>query len=200
MSCLYSSPEVKNLEVKSLGFRLGFSPSSPRRLVWQASGATNHSAVQFHRDFTATRNRQGRIPQQRKLLPAAASIILLAKQAQVFLREYSSAISGFRSLCGQEQRSSFSHRAQLDLRFGTFHSGRALALRTLATIRNISKSLRGNCGASNPGPMLWPERSRSRGIFQAVVLYPNRALWGLFSARDRPPDARQIDLGRPFAG
>ena len=117
-----------------------------------------------------------------------------------FLREYSSAISGFRSLCGQEQRSSFSHRAQLDLRFGTFHSGRALALRTLATIRNISKSLRGNCGASNPGPMLWPERSRSRGIFQAVFLYPNRALWGLFSARDRPPDARQIDLGRPFAG
>src|ERR1700733_6651510 len=83
MSCLYSSPEVKNLEVKSLGFRLGFSPSSPRRLVWQASGATNHSAVQFHRDFTATRNRQGRVPQQRKLLPSAASIILLAKQAQV---------------------------------------------------------------------------------------------------------------------
>jgi hypothetical protein len=88
----------------------------------------------------------------------------------------------------------------LDLRFGTFHSGRALALRTLATIRNISKSLRGTCGASNPGPMLWPERSRSRGIFQAVFLHPNRALWGLFSARDRPPDAGQIGLGRPFAG
>ena len=136
MSCLYSSPEVKYLEVKSLGFSLGLSP---RRLVRQASGATNHSAVQFHRDFTATRNRQGRIPQQRKLLPAAASIILLAKQAQVFLREYSSAISGFRSLCGQEQRSSFSHRAQLDLRFGTFHSGRALALRTLASTRHIPK-------------------------------------------------------------
>jgi hypothetical protein len=44
---------------------------------------TNHRAVQFHRDFTATRNRQGRVPQQRKPLPAAASIILLAKQAQV---------------------------------------------------------------------------------------------------------------------
>jgi hypothetical protein len=42
----------------------------------------------------------------------------------------------------------------LDLRFGTFHSGRALTLRTLATIRNISKFLRGICGASNPGPML----------------------------------------------
>jgi hypothetical protein len=34
-----------------------------------------------------------------------------------------------------------------DLRFGTFHSGRALALRTLASTRSIY-------GASNPGPML----------------------------------------------
>jgi len=40
-----------------------------------------------------------------------------------------------------------SHRASLDLRFGTFHSGRALALRTLASTRSIY-------GASNPGPML----------------------------------------------
>jgi len=35
----------------------------------------------------------------------------------------------------------------MDLRFGTFHSGRALALRTLAFTRSIY-------GASNPGPML----------------------------------------------
>jgi len=35
-----------------------------------------------------------------------------------------------------------------DLRFGTFHSGRALALRTLASTRSIIY------GASNPGPML----------------------------------------------
>jgi hypothetical protein len=78
MSCLYSSP-VKNLEVKSLGF----SSLSPRRPVWQASGAPNHGAVQFHRDFTVRRNQQGRVPQQRKPRPPAASIILLAKQAQV---------------------------------------------------------------------------------------------------------------------
>ena len=38
-----------------------------------------------------------------------------------FLRKSSSAISGFRSLCGREQHSS-SYCAQFDLRFGTFHS------------------------------------------------------------------------------
>ena len=38
-----------------------------------------------------------------------------------FLRRYSSAISGFRSLCGREQHS-FGSCAQLDLRFGTFRS------------------------------------------------------------------------------
>ena len=38
-----------------------------------------------------------------------------------FLRKSSSAISGFRSLCGREQHSS-GYCARLDLRFGTFHS------------------------------------------------------------------------------
>ena len=155
MSCLYSSP-VKNLEVKASDFR------RYRRAArfGQASAAPNHGAVQFHRDFTVRRNQQGRVPQQRKPSPtaqalAAGCINHSARQTSTgFLREYSSAISGFRSLCGQEQRSSFSHRAQLDLRFGTFHSGRALALRTLASTRNNSKSLRGIYGASNPGPML----------------------------------------------
>jgi hypothetical protein len=83
------------------------------------------------------------------------------KQAQVFSREFPSAISGFRSLCGHQQRSSLSHRAQLDLPFGTFHFGAgSLSLkRTLASTRSIY-------GASNPGPMLCRERNRSRGIFK----------------------------------
>jgi hypothetical protein len=147
MSCLYSSPDVKNLEAKSLeakslGFSLGFSPPSPRRLIRQASGARNPGAVQFHRDFTVCRNQQGRVPHSASLCRRPHQS---ARQTSTgFLREHSSAISGFRSLCGQEQRSSFSHRARLDLRFGTFHSGRALALRTLATIRNNRKGyLRG---------------------------------------------------------
>ena len=72
-----------------------------------------------------------------------------------------------------------------DLRFGTFRSGRALALRTLASTRSIY-------GASNPGPMLWAERSRSRGIFQVVFSSSNRALWGQFPAGNRPTDAPQI--------
>jgi hypothetical protein len=79
MSCLYSSPEVKTLKSKASDFR------SYRRAAWfgQASGAPNHGAVQFHRDFTVRRNQHGRVPQQRKPRPPAASIILLAKQAQV---------------------------------------------------------------------------------------------------------------------
>jgi len=174
--------------------------SRPARSCSRGSRAPDQNHRLFPHRFAVRRSQQRRVPHQPGERRRPNQVIPPAKTSTGFSREFSSAISGFRSLCGQEQRSSFSHRAQLDLRFGTFHSGRALALRTLATIRNISKSLRGNCGASNPGPMLWPERSRSRGIFQAVFLYPNRALWGLFSARDRPPDARQIDLGRPFAG
>ena len=78
-----------------------------------------------------------------------------------------------------------------DLRFGTFHSGRALALRTLASTRSIY-------GASNPGPMLWPEGNRSRRIFQVVFLHYSWALWGQFSPRQGSPDASQIGFGRPL--
>jgi hypothetical protein len=64
-------------------------------------------------------------PNRRRIADRTESFSL-PKRAQVFSREFSSAISGFRSLCGHQQRSSLSHRAQLDLPFGTFHSGRAL--------------------------------------------------------------------------
>ena len=50
-------------------------------------------------------------------------------------------------------------------------------------------------GASNPGPMLWAERSRSRGIFQGVFLRSKGTLSGHFVARDRPRNARQIGFG-----
>ena len=147
--------------------------------------------------FAVRRSQQRRVPQQPSVCSRLHQVIPPAKTSTGFSREFSSAISGFRSLCGRKQRSSLSHRAQLDLRFGTFHSGRALALRTLASTRIFPEGI---YGASNPGPMLCSERSRSRAIFQVVFLPSNRALWGLFSARDRPPDARQIGLGRPFAG
>ena len=112
----------------------------------------------------------------------------LPKQARVFLRKSSSAISGFRSLCGRKQRSSVSYRAQLHQRFGTFSPGAALALRTLAFTRWLT----------GPAPMLWPERSRSRGIFQVVFSAPIGLLWRHFSAGHRPRDARQISFRAAF--
>jgi len=70
--------------------------------------------VAFNKD--AFPNRQG------TMLCRTKSFSPTKEQAQVFSREFPSAISGFRSLCGRKQRSSLSHRAQSDLPFGTFHS------------------------------------------------------------------------------
>src|ERR1700738_3275154 len=55
-------------------------------------------------------------------------------------------------------------------------------------------------GASSPGPMLWAERSRSRGIFQAVFLRSNRTLSRQFAARDGPFNSRQIGFGGVCSG
>jgi hypothetical protein len=147
MSCLYSSPEVISLELLALQRRklwrvasFGLSWSwSLRRSGMPYARARNRRAVQFHANFVVRRDQQRRVPQQSSRRRRLHQIIPPAKASTGFSREFSSAISGFRSLCGRKQRSSLSHRAQLDLRFGTFHSGRALALRTLASTRNIPK-------------------------------------------------------------
>src|SRR5205085_12262728 len=102
------------------------------------------------------------------------------------LRKSSSAISGFRSLYGREQHS-YSSCAQFDLLLEPF-TRRALVSRTLASPAS-------SYGASNPGPMLWPERSRSRGIFQGVFLRSKRTLSGHFVACDGPRNARQVGFG-----
>ena len=135
MSCLYSSPEFTNLgKLLTLHCR--------RHGRFARSGHAHHAPriaapFQFQTDFAVRRGQQRHVPQQSGVRRRPHQIIPPAKTSTGFLREFSSAISGFRSLCGRNQRSSFSHRAQLDLRFGTFHSGRALALRTLASARNI---------------------------------------------------------------
>jgi hypothetical protein len=71
-----------------------------------------------------------RLPQQ-----AQVSSVNLQAQYQAFVRF---AVASGAAL--------YSHRAQKDLRFGTFHQERALALRTLASTVLFY-------GASNPGPM-----------------------------------------------
>jgi len=70
----------------------------------------------------------------------------LPKQGQASVRDFRSASSGFRSLCGRKQRSSFSHRAQIDLPVGTF-------TRT-GSLSRILASCRKSAGRANPVPML----------------------------------------------
>jgi hypothetical protein len=102
-----------------------------------------HGVVQIHDvDFANHRVQQGRLPHPPAFTAGRTKSFNLPKQKHAqpkqaeqsrehrlcatalrdcFLRKSSSAISGFRSLCGQEQHSS-GYCARLDLRFGTFHS------------------------------------------------------------------------------
>ena len=118
-----------------MGLSLGLSQSLGRSR--HGLRAPGRSAVQFHTKFAIRRSQQGRAPQQSSRYRWLHQIIPPAKTSTGFSRNHSSAISGFRSLCGRKQRSTLSHRAQEDLRSGTFHSGRALALRTLASTRIV---------------------------------------------------------------
>ena len=145
----------------------------------------------FCRTSRSTNTRSPTVQRTRRL----HQIISPAKTSTDFSRDFSSAISGFRSLCGRQQRSFMKPSRSIGPAFWNLSLGAGSRLRTLAFAR---KSLRGIYGASNPGPMLWGERSRSRGIFQVVFLHFNPALWEQFPARDGPPDACQIGFGRPF--
>ena len=116
----------------------------------------------------------------------------LPKQAQVSSVSFQAQYQAFVRFAVGSGAALKSHRALLDLRFGTFHSGRALALRTLAFTRSVY-------GASNPGPTLWRERSRSRGIFQVVFCVPIGLYGGnLPNAAARGIPARS-SLGGPWS-
>jgi len=150
------------------------------------------TAVQFHTDSAVRRAKtRSPTPSLRRWL---YQISPPAKTSTGFLREFSSAISGFRSLCGRKQRSSFSHRAQLDLRFGTFHSGRALALRTLASTRNIPSGV-------STGPA-----TLDRCCERNVVAPGQYSKWffclpiGLYDGFFRPATARRTPARSALAG
>ena len=142
--------------------------------------------IAFSKD--AFPNRRRTLARRTKLFsvpkPAYSSCVTASRNQ--LLRKSSSAISGFRSLYGREQHSS-SYCAQFDLLLEPF-TRRALVSRTLASPASYY-------GASNPGQMLWAERSRSGGIFQGVFLRSKRTLSGHFVARDGPRNARQIGFG-----
>jgi len=111
MSCLYSSPEVTSVELlvlKSIAVKLQALDCRHRRLA--RSGAPHarpdRGAVRFHTDFAVRRRQQRRVPQQPSGRRWLYQVIPPAKTSTGSLRGFSSAISGFRSLCGRKQRSS----------------------------------------------------------------------------------------------
>jgi hypothetical protein len=103
-------------------------------------------AVHRCTDGVVTRVQQARVPLPPDDLAGRIKSFNLPKQGQAFVRDFRSASSGFRSLCGRKQRSSLSHRAQIDLPVGTFTRTGSLA-RILAASRKFA-------GRANPVPML----------------------------------------------
>src|SRR3984957_4475349 len=100
MSCLYSSPESYQLWI----FVVIVASLDPSR-------APNRTAVQSltdfaHTDFAGRRGQRRHAPLPSSGCRRPPQIILPAKTSTGFSREFSSAISGFRSLCGRKQRSS----------------------------------------------------------------------------------------------
>jgi hypothetical protein len=147
MSCLYSSPEVTSVELlvlKSIALKLQalkLQASDCRRHRRLARSGTPHArpdrgAVRFQTDFAVRRRQQRRVPQQpsgRRWLyqvipPAKAQVLCVAFQAQY---------QAFVRFAVKAAQLSKAIALNQDLRFGTFHSGRALALRTLASTRSI---------------------------------------------------------------
>ena len=153
MSCLYSSPEVTSVELlvlKSIALKLqALDCRHHRRLVRSGTphARPDRSAVRFHTDFAVRRRQQGRVPQQSSGRRWPHQSFRLPKQAQVSSVAFQAQYQAFFRFAVKAAQLSKAIALNQDLRFGTFHSGRALALRTLASTRSIY-------GASNPGPML----------------------------------------------
>jgi hypothetical protein len=64
----------------------------------------NGGADRFHTNFAIRHGQQRHVPPQPGMRRRLPQIIPPAKTSTALLREHSSAISGFRSLCGQVQR------------------------------------------------------------------------------------------------
>ena len=147
MSCLYSSPEVVSLEVtKSYESWIAVvivAPPDPARVTHTESQRSSSP----HRCCRLSRSAKTRSPAVQRTRRWRHHIIQPAKTSQGFSREFSSAISGFRSLCGRNRRSFLKPSRSSGPAFWNLSLGAgSLALRTLAFTRSIY-------GASNPGPM-----------------------------------------------
>ena len=148
------------------------------------------SAVQF--DFTRILQyfavNKDAFPSNPALPPAAPNHSACqnkpkCSQALVFTspglsREISSAISGFRSLCGRQQRSSLKPSRSIGPAFWNLSIGAGSRFENSGLHPQYPSGA--STGPANPGPTLCAERSRSRRIFQVVFLHLNRALWRQF--------------------
>jgi len=178
MSSLYCSPELLALNRRCHG-----------SLDAARIGTPNRRHCSIPQRFAARRCQQRRVPHQPGTRRRPHQVIPPAKTSTGFSREFSSAISGFRSLCGRKRRSSVKPSRSKRPAFWNLSPGAGSRFEN-SGLHRIAY------GASNPGPM--SERSRSRAIFQVVFLRFNRALSGRFSPRHRPRNASQIGLWSPL--
>jgi hypothetical protein len=112
MSRLYSSPEVSSLGYQPWSYESWIVVSSSLR---PGAHHANLIAAQSHSipilPYVAVD--KDALPHSPSVWRGLHQIIPPAKTSTGFSREFSSAISGFRSLCGRKRRSSLSHRAQV---------------------------------------------------------------------------------------
>jgi hypothetical protein len=93
-------PCVKSVELlEALNCHFG---GGPGRSGAHASGASVHDAAPIRAAFVNVAFNKHAFPTRQRLSPA--NLIQPAKTGSVFLRKSSSAIAGFRSLCGRKQR------------------------------------------------------------------------------------------------
>ena len=170
---------------KSLGSDLGSDPA-------HASRAPNHSAVRFHTDFAVRRGQQGRAPQQSSADRWLPQIIPPAKTSTGFSREFSSAISGFRSLCGRKQRSSLKPSRSIGPAFWNLSLGAG------------SRSENSGLHPQYPFGVSTGPATLDRCCKRKVVAPGEYSKWffrfpiGLYRGNFRPPTARTVPARSAF--
>lgn len=156
MSRLFTDPGLSSKKVLSQG---DFLPRARRPIRAPSCVPDLPCRSLLHRSCRMSRSTKTRSP------TASAhrqpdQIVTLPEWPRVFLHEFQSAISGFRSLCGRQLRSFSAIALNLTCLVEPF-------TRT-GSLSRILTSSRKTTGRANPEPMLYLEGSRSGRIFQVV--------------------------------
>jgi len=165
MSCLYSSPELKALNCRPWrSFRI-----DPRARLGRIVDGCRSKPYRYRRPSRSAKTRSppaGAMPANPSIQPAKTSPVLLRKSSSAIQAFVRFAVTPAAQLLESQSRS-------LGPAFRNLSSGVALALRTAAV----------HPYNTGPAPMLWAERSRSRGIFQEVFAFQS----GFIAAFFEPP-------------